>query len=147
MKEVGCEGEIAPVKLFLLSECLFWKIRVLWLLGLISVDMTHSGSSVDLVPAAEDEAGLGVIHPEDRQTDEQKKDRRTDRQVHRLVIVERPKLWREARQRWVLLPCDIGWKGLQPYENNLILERSHNTTWGAGSSHSWQKTHVLWREL
>lgn len=40
--------------------------------------MTHSSSSVDLVPAAEDEAGLGVIHPEDRQTDEQK-----ERQTHR----------------------------------------------------------------
>ena len=28
------------------------------------VDMTHGSGSVDLVPAAEDEAGLGVVHSE-----------------------------------------------------------------------------------
>lgn len=44
------------------------------------VDMTHSSSSVNLIPAAEDEAGLSVIHPEGQQTDEHKK---TDMQVHR----------------------------------------------------------------
>lgn len=36
------------------------------------VDATHSGSSVDFVPAAEDEAGLCVIHPEDRTRNEQR---------------------------------------------------------------------------
>lgn len=35
------------------------------LLPQIPVDVTHSGSSVDLVPAAEDEAGLGIVHPDD----------------------------------------------------------------------------------
>lgn len=43
---------------------------------MISVDMTHSGSSVDLIPAAEDEAGLGVIHPGDQQ-----KDKKEERQA------------------------------------------------------------------
>lgn len=65
---------------------------ILCLLGLFFVvDMTHSSSSVNLIPAAEDEAGLSVIHPEGRQTDEHKK---TDMQVHRSMIVKRPKFWR-----------------------------------------------------
>lgn len=49
------------------------KLVALWLSGaftvarLIPADVTHSGSAVDLVPAAEDEAGLGVVHPAERQ--------------------------------------------------------------------------------
>lgn len=39
---------------------------------LIPVDVTHSSSSVKLVPAAENEAGLSIIHPEHRQRDKQK---------------------------------------------------------------------------
>lgn len=31
------------------------------------MNVTHGSGSVDLVPAAEDEAGLSIIHPEDRQ--------------------------------------------------------------------------------
>lgn len=31
------------------------------------MNMTHGSSSIDLVPAAEDEAGLSIIHPEDRE--------------------------------------------------------------------------------
>lgn len=30
------------------------------------MNMTHGSSPIDLVPAAEDEAGLSIIHPEDR---------------------------------------------------------------------------------
>lgn len=43
---------------------------------MISFDMTHSGSSVDLIPTAEDEAGLGIIHP-----GVQKKDKKEERQA------------------------------------------------------------------
>lgn len=30
----------------------------------MTIDVTHGSSSVDLIPAAEDEAGLGVVHSE-----------------------------------------------------------------------------------
>lgn len=106
-------------------DCLDWFLLI-WL--------TAAVRSTSFLLLRMKQASASSILRIDRQTS-RKKDRHTDRQVHRLVIVERPKLWREARQGWVLLPRDIGWKGLQPHENNLILERSHNTTWGAGSIH------------
>lgn len=34
----------------------------------ISNDMTHGSGSIDLIPAAEDEAGLSIIHPEEQQS-------------------------------------------------------------------------------
>lgn len=54
----------------------------------ISVAMTYSGGSVDFVPAAEDEAGLSVVHPKDWQKAEEERQRR----VKRLVTAGRPKL-------------------------------------------------------
>lgn len=50
--------------------------------------MTYSGSSVDFIPAAEDEAGLSVIHPKDWQEAEEER----QRQVKRLVTAGRPEL-------------------------------------------------------
>lgn len=67
VKEHKTREIIFIVRVFILQT------GILWLLGLFFVDMTHSSSSVNLIPAAEDEAGLSVIHPEDRQRDEQKK--------------------------------------------------------------------------
>lgn len=43
--------------------------------GKTSGGITHGGGAVDLVPAAEDEAGFSVIHPADRQIDEEKSDK------------------------------------------------------------------------
>lgn len=41
--------------------------------GLIGFGGTHGGSSVDLVPAAEDEAGFSVVHPEKNEKKRKKK--------------------------------------------------------------------------
>lgn len=42
---------------------------------------THGGSSVDLIPAAEDEAGFSVVHPEKKE-----KKKRHERQVERNLV-------------------------------------------------------------
>lgn len=54
-----------------------WETGVLWLLDFFwtSGGITHGSGAVDLVPAAEDEAGFSIIHPADRQIDEEKSDR------------------------------------------------------------------------
>lgn len=61
-----------------------WETGVLWWAGLIDFHSgTHGGSPVDLVPAAEDEAGFSVVHPE-RNKKEKKK--RHERQVERSLV-------------------------------------------------------------
>lgn len=64
--------------------------RKLWFISLkiwvlTFMNMTHGSSSIDLVPAAEDEAGLSIIHPEDRQR------LKTDIMMGRISCVCRPK--------------------------------------------------------
>lgn len=51
--------------------------KSLQLLRQIAVDVTHGGSSVDFVPAAQDEAGLCIIHPAGRQRDKRAGEERT----------------------------------------------------------------------
>lgn len=60
----------------------------------MTVDVTHSSSSVDLIPTAEDEAGLSVIHSEglterERERDRQKNKTNRDKQGQGLVTVKR----------------------------------------------------------
>lgn len=76
--------------------------------------MTHSGSSVHFVPAAQDETGLGIVHPVERQTEKQ---RRRDRQSHRLETAKSSfnqteiLLFRQdqgVREKQALMPRDSG---------------------------------------
>lgn len=66
----------------------------------ISNDMTHGSGPIDLIPAAEDEAGLSIIHSKERQR--ANKNRHYDGQVQKLMSVcAQTKALKEC---WLKLP-------------------------------------------
>lgn len=93
-------------------HCLNLQTFVLLTACEISSDMTHGSGSIDLIPAAEDEAGFSIIHPEERQR--ANKNRHHDGQVQKLmsVCVQTKAL----KEHWLKLP-----ENPTADENNLLF--------------------------